>query len=152
MLTRANFFWPAMWSGFAEPSSSLFADDPKNLHTASSYGMVVSTSHHEPMQRSTQSGAETALARGPGILTRDGSATSLDTESSVQNPMRYRYLYCVYTLGMRGEGDGKIESSAPGDTLKDVIRTQREIIKEAYEKENGTLRKCPLIVTDYSPC
>lgn len=30
-----------------------FVDDPLNQKTANDYGIVVSTSHHEPMQRAT---------------------------------------------------------------------------------------------------
>ncbi|KAH8674249.1 hypothetical protein BX600DRAFT_377919 [Xylariales sp. PMI_506] len=48
---KANFLWPAMWSGFPEPGNSFFTDDPLNQEMADRYGIVISTSHHEPMQR-----------------------------------------------------------------------------------------------------
>lgn len=46
---KANFLWPAMWSGFPEPGSIFFADDPENQKLADKMGIVVGTSHHEPM-------------------------------------------------------------------------------------------------------
>ena len=48
---KANFLWPAMWFGYPHPGNSFFMDDPLNQELADKYGIVVSTSHHEPMQR-----------------------------------------------------------------------------------------------------
>src|SRR5579863_8890122 len=42
---KGNYLWPAMWgSAFSE-------DDPLNPKLADEYGIVMSTSHHEPMMR-----------------------------------------------------------------------------------------------------
>lgn len=43
---KANFLWPAMW-GWA-----FYADDPLNSKTADDRGIIIGTSHHEPMCRS----------------------------------------------------------------------------------------------------
>ena len=45
---RGNFMWPAMWSW------AFYADDPENSRTADEMGVIMSTSHHEPMARSHQ--------------------------------------------------------------------------------------------------
>jgi len=42
---KANFLWPAMWN------SAFAADDPLNAKLADEYGIVMSTSHEEPMMR-----------------------------------------------------------------------------------------------------
>ena len=42
---RANFLWPAMWG------SAFNDDDPRNPALADEYGIVLGTSHHEPMMR-----------------------------------------------------------------------------------------------------
>src|SRR6267154_4149982 len=42
---KANYLWPAMWD------SSFATDDPLTPKLADEYGVVVSTSHHEPMMR-----------------------------------------------------------------------------------------------------
>ena len=46
---RGNMMWPAMW-GWA-----FYADDPENEKTADEMGIVMSTSHHEPMLATTKS-------------------------------------------------------------------------------------------------
>ena len=45
---RGNFMWPAMWSW------AFYADDPENMKTADEMGIVMGTSHHEPMARNHQ--------------------------------------------------------------------------------------------------
>jgi hypothetical protein len=45
---RANYLWPAMWS------NAFNEDDPENPRLADEYGIVMGTSHQEPMLRSQQ--------------------------------------------------------------------------------------------------
>src|SRR5271165_6584922 len=45
---RGNFLWPAMWG------NAFNEDDPDNPRLADEYGIVMSTSHHEPMMRAQQ--------------------------------------------------------------------------------------------------
>jgi hypothetical protein len=45
---RANYLWPAMWG------SAFGDDDPLNPKLADEYGVVMGTSHHEPMLRAQQ--------------------------------------------------------------------------------------------------
>ena len=42
---KANFLWPAMWDNAFED------DDPPNAKLADEYGIVMGTSHEEPMMR-----------------------------------------------------------------------------------------------------
>lgn len=42
---KANYLWPAMWA------SAFNEDDPMNPILADEYGIVMGTSHHEPMMR-----------------------------------------------------------------------------------------------------
>ena len=42
---RANYLWPAMWN------NAFNEDDPDNARLADEYGIVMGTSHHEPMMR-----------------------------------------------------------------------------------------------------
>ena len=45
---KGNYLWPAMWgNAFAD-------DDPLNPRLADEYGIVMGTSHHEPMTRAQQ--------------------------------------------------------------------------------------------------
>lgn len=43
---KANFIWPAMWL-----PTMFYVDDSLNPKTADEFGIVVGTSHHEPMTR-----------------------------------------------------------------------------------------------------
>ena len=42
---KGNFLWPAMWG------NAFNEDDPENPRLADEYGIVMGTSHHEPMMR-----------------------------------------------------------------------------------------------------
>ncbi|PTB92539.1 glycosyl hydrolase, partial [Marivirga lumbricoides] len=42
---RGNYLWPAMWGRM------FYVDDPKNAELADEYGIVMGTSHHEPLTR-----------------------------------------------------------------------------------------------------
>ena len=42
---KGNFLWPAMWG------RAFYDDDPINPKLADEYGVVIGTSHHEPMMR-----------------------------------------------------------------------------------------------------
>jgi hypothetical protein len=45
---KANYLWPAMWN------NAFNEDDPQNARLADEYGIVMGTSHHEPMLRAQQ--------------------------------------------------------------------------------------------------
>ena len=47
-LCHGNFLWPAMWS------AAFYADDPMNSPLADEMGIIIGTSHHEPMARNHQ--------------------------------------------------------------------------------------------------
>src|SRR5690606_21287175 len=42
---KGNYLWPAMWG------KSIYDDDPRSPKLADEYGVVIGTSHHEPMMR-----------------------------------------------------------------------------------------------------
>ncbi|MDE6794032.1 MAG: glycosyl hydrolase 115 family protein, partial [Muribaculaceae bacterium] len=45
---RGNFLWPAMWAW------AFYEDDPENSRLADEMGIIIGTSHHEPMARNHQ--------------------------------------------------------------------------------------------------
>ena len=49
---RANYLWPAQWN------SMFNVDDPRSQNMADAYGIVMGTSHTEPMMRSTKEWSE----------------------------------------------------------------------------------------------
>jgi hypothetical protein len=54
---KANYLWPAMWN------NAFNEDDPLNSRLADEYGIVMGTSHHEPMLRAQQEWKRTGMGR-----------------------------------------------------------------------------------------
>jgi hypothetical protein len=143
---KANYLWPASWRGYPYPGRSFFVDDPENQKTADEYGIVMGTSHHEPMQRAMN---EWSTNEPDGTWNwesnrekvrkyfEDGAARAAPFES---------YL----TMGMRGEGDSPIGGGDPIALLTDILQNQRDIIKDKYGSESGEMRKLrrPMQVLD----
>lgn len=59
---RGNFLWPAMWSW------AFYADDPQNSKTADEMGIIMGTSHHEPMARNHQEWARNRKNTANGTM------------------------------------------------------------------------------------
>jgi hypothetical protein len=115
---KANFLWPAMWL------PTIFnEDDPLNPKVADEYGIVMSTSHHEPMMRSHNewykfNGGEWNYETNKEKLQefwRGGIKRMRNYESAV-------------TVGMRGDGDAEMSETTAVDLLQRIIKDQREII------------------------
>lgn len=125
---RGNFMWPAMW-GWA-----FYADDPLNSKTADDMGVVMSTSHHEPMARNHQEWTRNRSKYGniwdynqnpEGLTTffREGIERAKDTED-------------IITIGMRGDGDAELAGSDEDNIrmMEGLFEDQRQIIKEVTGK------------------
>lgn len=133
-----------MWSGDPFPGSSFFADDSRNQEMADRYGIVVSTSHHEPMQRSTTEWR----VRG------DGEWAWAENKANIvkffeEGVERAKPFESFLTLGMRGEGDQSIKADDAKETLKDILATQRDVIRNTYGEETGERRKWNRRTTRY---
>ncbi len=121
---KGNYLWPAMWvpSAFAD-------DDPENARLADEYGIVISTSHHEPMMRAHAEwyrfkGGEWNYNTNKEKLQefwRGGVERMGDHES-------------VVTLGMRGDGDEAMTEETAVDLLQNIIADQRKILTEVTGK------------------
>lgn len=134
---KANFLWPAMWRGYPYPGCSFFVDDPENQKTADEYGIVVGTSHHEPMQRAMN---EWSTNEPEG--TWDWETNKVKIRDYFELGAERAVPYESYiTMGMRGEGDAPISGDDPIATMTDIIKNQRDIIKDKYGSEDGEMRK-----------
>ncbi|KAL2401663.1 hypothetical protein ABEF93_007752 [Exophiala dermatitidis] len=130
---RANFMWPAMWPGYPNPGSSFFVDDAENQKTAHDYGIVMSTSHHEPMQRATNEWFGTHP---------DGSWSWLENKEEIteffkDGLTRAKGFDSYLTMGMRGEYDKAMKTDDPAAVVRDVIKTQRSLIREIYSQDDA---------------
>jgi len=117
---RGNFIWPAMWSW------AFYADDPDNSRTADEMGVIVGTSHHEPMARNHQEWARRRKEFGAwNYKTNKRVLDSFFTEGIE----RMMGTEDVVTIGMRGDGDEAMSAEADVKLLESVIKNQRRIIK-----------------------
>ncbi|KAF5025712.1 hypothetical protein F66182_2179 [Fusarium sp. NRRL 66182] len=130
---KANFLWPAMWPGYPNPGASFFTDDPLNQKLADEYGICVSTSHHEPMQRLSNEWFEENPDGSWNWLTNRQKITEFFEHGASRAVDRESY----FTLGLRGEYDRKLAAEDPAAVVQDAIETQRQVIEKVYGREDA---------------
>ncbi|KAL4962674.1 uncharacterized protein BDV14DRAFT_191351 [Aspergillus stella-maris] len=125
---KGNFMWPAMWRMYVpRPGNIFFTDDPYNQQLADDYGVVVSTSHHEPMQRATNEWNSSETGPWDWTTNKDNIAQFMEEGvSRAGNNESY------FTLGLRGASDSELSGDDPVAILNDVIATQRDILREYH--------------------
>jgi Glycosyl hydrolase family 115/Gylcosyl hydrolase family 115 C-terminal domain len=128
---RANTLWPAMWN------SAFNEDDPDNARLADVYGIVMSTSHHEPMLRAQQEWKR--HGQGPWDYTANGAELRDFWRQGVRRNKAYESLY---TVGMRGDGDKPMSRDNNVALLEHIVADQREILKEEV---NPDITKIPQV-------
>ena len=123
---KANYFWPAMWA------TAFNEDDPENPRLADEMGIVMGTSHHEPMMRSHQEYLHRKEQVGPWDYATNKERVDQFFREGMERNKAYDNLV---TIGMRGDGDvamGKGDDQENIRTLGKVIEGQRQIIKDIY--------------------
>lgn len=121
---KANFIWPAIWL-----PTMFYVDDPLNPKTADEFGIVVGTSHHEPMTR----------AHNEWSLFNGGEWNFLTNKDKLLEFWRGRFervgsFETIVTVGMRGDGDEAMSEETAIDLLKTIISEQRKIISDVTGK------------------
>lgn len=122
---KGNYLWPAMWQPRA-----FSADDPQAMVLADEMGVVMGTSHHEPMMRAHDEwarfqGGRWDYARNADKLRefwRGGIA-----RMAAKPGGRYESLV---TIGMRGDGDEPMSEGTATALLEGIVRDQRQIIAD----------------------
>ncbi|MBY0238961.1 MAG: glycosyl hydrolase 115 family protein [Burkholderiaceae bacterium] len=114
---RGNYLWPAMWG------SAFFNDDPRNGELAHRFGIVMGTSHHEPMMRAQQDWKN--LGSGPWDYTRNGDSLRRFWRGGLRQT---RDFDKVITIGMRGDGDEPMSAAANTSLLERIVADQRQLI------------------------
>lgn len=122
---KGNFMWPAMW-GWA-----FYEDDARNMTMADSMGVIIGTSHHEPMARNHQ---EWARRRNQyGAWNYNTNQQVLD-DFFTKGIERAKDCETIVTIGMRGDGDEAMSAEADVALMEKIVRNQRRIISKATGK------------------
>ena len=123
---RGNMMWPAMWMW------SFYADDPENEKTADEMGVVMSTSHHEPMARNHQEYARNRKGWGPWNYQKNKENLQKFFREGIE---RAKGTEQIITIGMRGDGDEAMSDEADTKLMTNIINDQRKIITEVTGKK-----------------
>ncbi|WP_322963630.1 glycosyl hydrolase 115 family protein [Sphingomonas fuzhouensis] len=121
--SKANFLWPAMWG------KSLWEDDPASAPLAQEMGVLLGTSHHEPMQRAQADWKREG--RGPWDYTKNAPALrafwrkGIERRGKAEDPV---------TIGMRGDGDEPMTEGTATDLLERIVGDQRRIIADVTRR------------------
>jgi hypothetical protein len=114
---RGNYLWPAMWG------SAFYDDDKLNGKLADEYGIVMGTSHHEPMTRAQQEWKR--YGTGPWDYNRNEQVLKDFWTQGLRNTRDYEKMI---TIGMRGDGDEPMSEESNVALLERIVADQRKII------------------------
>ena len=123
---KGNMMWPAMWMW------SFYADDPANEKTANDMGIVMSTSHHEPMARNHQEYARKRAEWGPWNYNTNKTKLQQFFREGIE---RMKGTEQLVTIGMRGDGDEAMSDEADTRLMQQIIADQRKIIADVTGKK-----------------
>ena len=123
---KGNYHWPAMWD------STFYEDDEKNIETADLYGVVIGTSHHEPMDR--PHGDWKAHKQGPWDYALNEEYLKEFWTEGIERSKPYE---TIINLGMRGDGDepmgGDLTFQEKVQLMEKIIKDQRTIIQDTMD-------------------
>ncbi|HLV65109.1 MAG TPA: glycosyl hydrolase 115 family protein [Polyangiaceae bacterium] len=125
---RANYLWPAMWG------KAFYDDDAKNGPLADEYGIVMGTSHHEPLTRAQEEWAR----YGTGDWNYETNANTLK-QFWTEGIERMGDWETLVTVGMRGDGDVPLTEEANIALLEQIVADQRQIIQTATGRDPATV-------------
>lgn len=139
---RANYLWPAMWA------SSFYEDDPENGRLAEDMGIVMGTSHHEPMMRPHKDYTRRRKEVGPW----DYASNKERIDSFFTDGIRRgRDFESIVTIGMRGDGDVAMGGTTDEDNMKvlaDVVENQRGILAKVHGKDAAEVPQLWAVFTE----
>jgi hypothetical protein len=121
---KANYLWPAMWNNcFNE-------DDPLNPQLADAYGIVMGTSHVEPMMRADKEWNRLGYsAKEWNFLTHSNELIKF-WHDGIERNKNYEN---VITIAMRGKIDTPMSESANISLLEEIVAAERNIIAGVYQ-------------------
>jgi hypothetical protein len=121
---KGNYLWPAMWgNAFAD-------DDSLNARLADEYGIVMGTSHHEPMTRAQQEWRR--YGKGAWNYEQNDSVLRAFWRGGIA---RMGARENIVTVGMRGDGDMPMTQGSNIALLERIVADQRTLIAEVTHKD-----------------
>jgi hypothetical protein len=138
---KANLLWPAM-----HPSTIPFYQIPENRKVADDYGIVIGTSHAEPMMRNN---------------VREWNEKTIGSFNYISNKERVHTYWqervketsadeVIYTMGMRGVHDSGMQGvKGPKEAiplLENIINDQRQLLSKYIKKDPKLI---PQVFTAY---
>lgn len=129
---KGNYLWPAMWSW------AFYADDPQNITLADQMGVVMGTSHHEPMAKNHQEWARKRKENGQWNYQTNQTVIDNFFIDGIKRMKtgghNGRTAETLVTIGMRGDGDEAMSEDADTKLLEKIVKNQRDIIKNITGK------------------
>jgi hypothetical protein len=122
---KANYLWPAMWD------NAFNEDDPENPRLADEYGIVMGTSHQEPMIRAQKEWDR----RYKSTLGSWNYAKHRDTLEHFwrEGIRRNKEFESIITMGLRGADDTPMAPGGPEENmalLERIVGVQRKMLGE----------------------
>jgi len=121
---KGNFIWPAMWG------NAFYDDDALNGELAHKMGIVVGTSHHEPMGRAHAEWKK--YGTGKWDYSKNEKVLKEFWRTGFE---RQKNFETITTLGMRGDGDEPMSEVSNIKLLQKIVKDQRDIIKNVSGKK-----------------
>lgn len=132
---KGNYLWPAMWS------SSFWEDGPglESARLADEYGIIMGTSHHEPLGRAGIEWQNQYKEYGDDNTWSFLTNSEAITEFWRNGLKRCKNFENIITIGMRGEADSLLMSEDTSveeniEVLKKAIHVQNRLISEEFHK------------------
>ncbi|KAF7192894.1 hypothetical protein HII31_05808 [Pseudocercospora fuligena] len=122
---RANYLWPAQWN------SMFNVDDSRNQALADEYGIVMGTSHTEPMMRATKEW--NVFGDGPWQWNTNNESIY---PFFVEGAERTKPYEGVITMGMRGSGDTALTADNEIALLESVVAAQADILEKIWGNDS----------------
>ena len=122
---KANYLWPAMWN------NAFNEDDPQNPKLADEYGIVMGTSHQEPMLRA-QKEWDRRYQRSLGSWNYAAYPETLENFWR-EGVRRNKNFESIVTIGLRGADDTPMAPGGPEANralLEKIIGVQRKMLAE----------------------
>ena len=127
---KGNYLWPAMWG------KAFSDDDPLNQQTAADYGIIMGTSHHEPMTRAQDEWhrhLDGGVTGGKWDYTTNAANLRTFWRGGIERMQAGKFENIV-TVGMRGDGDEPMGEGTATHLLEGIVADQRKIIADVTGK------------------